>query len=325
MSLGAGAKRVFFLQLAQLLRAGVGLPAALRKLQNHSGKSLNSLVEALIKRVDSGAGPGDLFHEIPAFTPMERAVLNACARSGRLDRGCDLLAAHLEHFRAVRSAILRKLAYPMFVLHFGVFALPLRTLFVDGAPVYLRQTLGSLAILYAVAGVLFFIANALVRSGAQNVASDALLRALPVVGMIRGSFAVSRFCAVYDIQLEAGLNPADSLAAAAAASRSGMITNAVQRSLAEVRAGEKPGDVLEARAFTKGTLDAIRIAESTGSLDAELRRLAEENRAMGLARMASLSEWIPRLIYCGVLIYLGWQIVGYYRNLFAGYEKMMNF
>jgi type IV pilus assembly protein PilC len=323
---GPDAKRVFFHQLAQLLHAGIALPSALQKLERTAHGPTRALAKELHRRLESGTAAGDIFTGAPGLGAMESSVLNACARGGRLDQGCTLLAEHFDQMRAARATITQKLAYPLFVLHFGVFALALPTLLAGrGLTAYLQQTLGFLAALYVAAGALFFLGKAFAGLAAHNTLADTVLRALPAFGAARRSFALSRFCAIYEIQIEAGINAVDSLATAGAASRSALMAGSVAHALPAVRRGEKPGDLLDARVFTDELVNALRIGESSGNLDAELRRLADENRRRALGRVAMLSEWLPRLIYCAVLLYLGWQIISFYKGMFAEYNKLIDF
>ncbi|HYR58984.1 MAG TPA: type II secretion system F family protein, partial [Chthoniobacteraceae bacterium] len=129
---------------------------------------------------------------------------------------------------------------------------------------------------------------------------------------------VSRFCATYEMQLGAGVNVMDGLKAAARASRSGLIAAAVRRALPKVAQGSQVGPLLSAGSgFPSSMLRDFTVGEQTGRLDEELDRLAEEHRRAALARLDTLAEWVPRLIYIGVVAYLGYRIVDFY----AGYWK----
>jgi len=39
----------------------------------------------------------------------------------------------------------------------------------------------------------------------------------------------------------------------------------------------------------------------------------------------TLSEWVPRMIYLGIMVLLGWRIVSLYQGMLAGYGKMLDF
>ena len=71
------------------------------------------------------------------------------------------------------------------------------------------------------------------------------------------------------------------------------------------------------QACGKPVLAMIRgfcVGEQTGELDAELKRLAAEYQADGLARLDALAEWLPRLLYIAVVIYVGYGVVTFYKS-----------
>ena len=61
-------------------------------------------------------------------------------------------------------------------------------------------------------------------------------------------------------------------------------------------------------------LRAIRIAEETGELHAELASLAQRSEELAMAALARWSEWLPKIIYIGMLLYAAWQIVKFYSD-----------
>ncbi|MEI9893039.1 MAG: hypothetical protein WDN28_03780 [Chthoniobacter sp.] len=73
--------------------------------------------------------------------------------------------------------------------------------------------------------------------GAVSGVLDRLLNAVPVIGTIRRSFALSRFCTVYGLQLDAGINVIDSVLTAGRSSRSGSVRSAVDSVVPEIRSG----------------------------------------------------------------------------------------
>jgi type II secretory pathway component PulF len=59
---------------------------------------------------------------------------------------------------------------------------------------------------------------------------------------------------------------------------------------------------------------SFRVAEETGELDAELTILAQRSEELAVAALNRWSEWLPRAIYFGVLLFAGWQIVHWYMD-----------
>ena len=248
---------------------------------------------------------------------MHRTGMGMCIiyRAGKLEQGFAQLSAYFGALAQARAGILKKCAYPAFVLHFGVFALSLRTIFESGVAAYLKATFGFLALLWGIVLVIALLVPLLRDAGSKSALLDSLLRMLPLVGGIRRALSTSRFCATYEMQLDAGINVLDGLQAAQRASRSGLIRAAVERAIPEVRGGSQVGGLLAASgAFPEPMIRSFCVGEQTGELDAELKRLAAEYQAEGLARIETLAEWLPRFFYIVILFYISYGVVTWYQS-----------
>jgi type II secretory pathway component PulF len=256
---------------------------------------------------------------------METAVLSAVERAGSLDRGLEQLAGYFEALTNARGTMAVKAAYPVFILVVGVFLLNLPKLINQSTAAYLRSTLGLLAILVAVVWLLVLLWRFLSGLATFSALADRLLRLLPVIGGMQRSFAMSRFCLAYDLQLEAGINTIDALSAAAMASRSGLVRRAVRSVLPEVLGGAQVGPLLAvSQAFAPDVVQGIMVGEDSGNLDRELRRLAEEHREKAFSRLNTLAEWLPRLLYIAILLYLGWSIISIYQGYLNQVQSLID-
>ncbi len=327
MSLSLRTKQSLYHSLGQLLRSGVPLPGALKSLAQTSSGGQRRLIRRLNDAINGGQTMGEaLAAQRPEVSELEIGIISACEKSGRLEYGMTQLAEYHGAFATAREGMLKKCAYPAFVLHFGIFLFPLKTLIVGGnVTAYLRETFGVLALIYGIA-LIFFLLIPLVRdAGSKSAALDSLLRIIPMVGKIRRAFATSRFCATYEMQLDAGINVLDALEAAQRASLSGLVRTAIRRAIPEVRNGAQVGPLLAASgAFPEPMTRALCVGEQTGELDQELLRMASEYQAEALARLETLAEWVPRLIYVGILIYVGYSVVMMYKGYIADIGKIIN-
>ncbi len=316
MSLSLRDKQSLYHSLGQLVRSGVPFPSALENLVRTTRGATRGVIQRLKDNVGSGQTVGESFaHQRPAVGEMEIGVIAAVERAGKLEQGLAQLSAYFGALEQARQSILKKCAYPAFVLHFGVFALSLRTIFEKGFGAYLRETFGLLALLWGVVLVIALLVPLLRDAGSKSAALDSLLRMLPLVGGIRRALSTSRFCATYEMQLDAGINVIDALQAAQRASRSGVIHAAVERAIPEVRGGAQVGGLLAASgAFPEPMIRSFCVGEQTGELDAELKRLAAEYQAEGLARIETLAEWLPRFFYIAILCYIGYGVVTWYQS-----------
>jgi type II secretory pathway component PulF len=180
---------------------------------------------------------------------------------------------------------------------------------------YLKQTFGVLILVYGIVLVIALLVPLLRDAGAKSALLDRLLRRLPLVGRIREALSTARFCATYEMQLNAGINVIDGLEAAQRASRSGLIRAAVEHAIPELRGGAQVGGLLAVSgAFPEPMIRSFCVGEQTGELDQELQRMAREYQTEGLARLETLAEWLPRFFYIAILLYLGYGIITWYQE-----------
>ncbi len=325
MSLPLRAKQSFYHSLAQLLRSGITFPSALEKLSHSARGPLRRTIQRLRDALAAGDTIGEACEQQRGvISPTEASVIAAVEKSGQLEHGLEQLASYYEALAFAREMVIRKSAYPIFVLHFGILSLGLPALFTSGGS-YVRATGPALAIFYGLALAAALLIPSLRDAGTTSAGLDWFLRCLPIVGKLRRSFAMARFCMIYQIELDAGVNVLDALAAAGRASRSGLVRAAVDRAIPEIRGGAQVGPLLaEGRAFPEEVSRSILVGEESGELDAELRRLATEYQADALVRLATAADWFTKLIYLAVVSYLGWRIVGTYQDYISQVEKLID-
>lgn len=325
MSLSLREKQRLYHSLAQLVRQGIPFPAALNKLAPSTRGDARRLVEKARKSLASGHTVGEAFAALPSIvTPLESAVVSAVEKSGQLDRGLRDLSDYFGALDTARRKMLISAAYPIFLLHFCILAGHITALFPNGSlGAYLRQVGTSLLFIYSVVAIIAFGVSLLREAASASAGLDRLLITFPVLGQIRRSFALSRFCTVYGLQLDAGINVIDSVLMAGRSSLSGLVRSAVESAVPEIRGGSQVGPLLAASgAFPDDLTQALIVGEETGALDDELRRMGLEFRDQALTALAVFTEWAPRLLYIGTLIYGGWQVVSFFQGYYAQIGKM---
>ena len=320
-------KQAVYLGLSQLLRSGIPFPRALDKLLSASRGSICHLIGGLRQSILDGHTIGEAFHlAAPIVSPMEASVITSLERGGKLEHGFQQLAGYFEALALARKLILRKSAYPIFVLHFGIFSMALPKLMEGGTGAVLWSTAPTLAIVYAGALVAALFLPSLRDFGTNSPALDRLARTLPMLGKVRSCFANARFCMIYGIELNAGVNVIDSLIAAGRASRSALIQRAVSAALPHVLAGSQVGPLLAAsRAFPENLARSILLGEESGALDKELERLASHYQAEALIRLQSTAEAFAKLLYFTIVSYIAFRIVSSFQETVAAQSKLLDF
>lgn len=320
-------KQNFYYELGRLLRSGSSFTKVVETLSHDARGNLRRFME----RLREAAGRGDSIAEAlekqrPTVSDLEVSIVSACERSGRIDQGCEQLSEYFGTLARSRAVVLQRLTYPAFILHFGVFILALPKFLIGGSTRdYLKQTVGVLLVLYCAVAIVALVVSQLNRLGRTNPALDRLLRALPGFGKVRRCYSLARFCATYEAHLQAGVNVMESLTTAGKSSQSALIAGAVRKGLPEIRGGSQVAPLLaKSSAFPAQMIRALRLGEETGELDQELKRLTGTFEKEALARVETLSEWLPKIIYLAIMLYIAWQIVGVYQGMLSGYEKVLD-
>lgn len=316
-------KSSLYRELGQLLKAGKPLPASMQLLHSATRGAVRELTAMVKAALDRGATAGEAFAEqYPVVSHLEASIIGAGARSGRLDQGCRYLSEYYAGLDSARKAVIRKMLYPIFLLHFTAFIGALPQLVTTGDFVaYFKSSAGVLVVIYLCCAVLGFVASMVLFEGARRTGVDRFLRMIPVYGRMRRAFALSRFCATYEMQLDSGVNVMDSLTAAARTSQSALVKEVIDRAVPQVRAGSQVGPLLAGtEAFTPDMVRTILVGEETGNLDEELKRMAHEFDADARWQLDLLGGIFSKGIYIMIMVYTGYIIISGY----MGYFKVLD-
>jgi type IV pilus assembly protein PilC len=315
-------KREFYAGMARLMRSGTSLPAALELMAQDAPRRVAHFLRALNTRIKAGEPLGDaLLMQRPRVSELEASIVSAAARGGRLDRGCEQLARYFEALERAGKELTSRMMYPVLVLIGGPFILNIKFLFTGSLKAFLWAAVAPLVIIFAIAAGIWLGWKVLAEVARTNVLVDALLARIPGIGPVRERFALARFFATLDAQLEAGVNIWEAFANAARTSDSARIITAARRAMPMLQAGERLSEALSReKVLPLEYLRAFRVAEQTGELDSELTALAEKAEKLAVATLNRWSEWLPRLIYGMVVVYSGYQIV----SIMRGYVSQIN-
>ncbi|HEY5892149.1 MAG TPA: type II secretion system F family protein [Chthoniobacterales bacterium] len=320
-------RSAFYSELGKLLVAGFPFLKSVEVLlaARPSG-GVRQLLQRLRVFAAGGANITDAFSRpgMP-FHSMEISLIAACERSGQLHRGCEFLSKYFARLDATRRSIAKRAAYPIFILHFGVVMLSIPRLF-QGEPAIrvfwgIAITLGGF---YIAAALIYIAFKVLHRTVSVSDLGDTVLGAVPLIGSIHKSLALSRFCTAFQMQLDAGVNVMDSLISAANASESALIKSAAHRMLPGIRDGNQVGaELAAAHVFPPDFLRGFVVGEQTGTLDSVLIGAADEHQVRAMAGIETLAEWIPRLIYVVITLYIGWSMIVMFQSAMTGVNKML--
>ena len=255
---------------------------------------------------------------------LEKSVLAAAERGGKLEDGFDHLCDYFSLLNETRQKILTNALYPIIMLHIAVPLSAFITKQFTGANFW-AVLFTRFGILYAIGALVFFGSVFLIRKGRTSQQIDALLNGLPVIGKARRSLAMTRFCKVFHIHLLSGGKIADGVELAANAAQSAGISRSAQRMVPDIRSGNPLGPLMVvSRFFPKDFSRAVLTAEESGELDTEMSRWAGYMHANAMDSMEGLGQWVPRILYYAIMIFVGYLIIRGYMDYLSGALGILN-
>ncbi len=314
----------FYHQLGSLLSAGVGVIQALEQLQRAPParwfrRPLADTLGLLREGTTFTEALGRSGTWLPSF---DLALLQAGEQSGRLDACCRLLAGYYESRAQMARSLMADLAYPVFLLHAGVFLFPFPQLFLTGnVAVYLGKTVGALAPLYGLVLVVLLACQGRRGERWRSVIERAL-RPLPLLGTARRSLALARLAAALEALLNAGVGMLQAWPLAAAASGSPALRRVVASWAEPLQAGSTPAELLRASPeFPEVFANLYHTGEISGGLDETLKRLYAYYQEEASRKFKLVVQWGPRLVYLGIMLLIAWRVVSFYLGYFAEINK----
>jgi type II secretory pathway component PulF len=321
-------KHLFYTEIAKRVDAGFGIRDAARAMLDTRLPPLQAgLLRAMDRDLEAGRSIAEAFGAgNPEIGELERRIIGAGERAGRLAPTFQQLADYFGMLAAARRDALQGMAYPLLLLHLGLFAgvlVPGLMAQSDFAAILGSFGLALLA-LYAAVFVAGLGLRALQAAAAGNAALDRALNALPLLGRARRALAMARFTKVYHGALLAGLPMAETVETAARASSSAALGEAGRQLVAVLAQGGALGPTfISCGAFPPAFARSYATAEEAGGLDKDLARwsaLYQDDAARGVKNAAGL---LSKLLYFAVLLFVAWTVIRAYSGYLGEMEKIL--
>jgi type II secretory pathway component PulF len=323
LRLGTGIKRkeitAFTREMAALLQAGIPIPQALDGLgQEEENPALRAVVLQISESVRKGAAISTALDEHPKlFNKLYVSMVRVGEEAGVLPSVMGDLAQLLEHEDEVRGEVAAAVAYPLFVLGFGIFTvailltvvlprlfgmlqdmlavLPLPTLILLNVSSVLSKhwvwiAIGSIAALVALRWY--------VRSPQGGLVWDHVKLRLPVMGSVFRASALSRFARTLGTLVKSGVSLLPALKIVENTIGNRVIARLIARVSDETRGGDSLATPLrKLNIFPNTVIQMINVGEETGKLDEMLLKIAAiEERHMRARTKTLVSLLAPVLI-----------------------------
>jgi len=309
----------FTREMSALLGAAIPIPQALDGLgEEEESPGLRAVILGISDSVRKGASLSSALDEHPRlFSKLYVNMVRVGEEAGALQKVMADLADLLEHEDEIRGEVKAAVAYPLFVLGFGLLTvvalltlvlprlfgmlqemltdLPLPTLILLKASAFLHSY-WPIVLLGSTAAVLGLRRYARTPQGAE-LCDQAKLR-IPVLGGIYRAAALGRFARTLGTLAKSGVSLLPALKIVENTIGNRVLAQQIARVAEDARGGHSLATPLrKLGVFPRTVVQMIDVGEETGRLDEMLLRVAEiEERHMRTRTKTLVSLLAPLLI-----------------------------
>jgi type II secretory pathway component PulF len=321
-------KHLFYTEIAKMVEAGFGIREAGRAMLDTRLPAVQAdLLRAMDRDLEAGKSITEAFGgEDRSITELERRIIGAGERGGRLAPAFQHLADYFGMLATARRDALQSMAYPLLLLHLGLFVgvlVPGLMAQSDFIEIVKRFVLALFA-LYAAVLIGWIGLNALLAAAPGKPGLDRVLNAIPVLGGARRALAMARFTKVYHSCLLAGLSMKETVETASRAAHSGVIAYAGRELVATLDEGGALGPkFVSCGAFPPAFARSYATAEESGSLDKDLARWSTVYQNDAARTVKTASNVVSKLVYFLVLLFVAWTVIRAYSGYYAELNELM--
>ncbi len=314
-------------QLAQMTAAGIDMLRALNELErNPPARSDRARLLMVIQQINSGATFTEALRSCVGWLPeFDLSLIESGERSGRLDSSFLLLSSYYSDRAGLLRNLISELTYPVFLLHFAVFLKPFPALFMGGSLAdFLVATLSILLPIYGLCVLAIILGQSRYGEG-WRAFLERVLGFIPMLGKARRQLAIARLSASLNALLNAGVDIFRSWELAAAASGSPAIRRLVARWIPEMRrTGNTPGQMMKSSTiFPYLFANEYAAGEISGRLDECVERMRNYYQQEGTRKLHAFAQWVPRLIYLAIMLYIAFHVVNFYAGYFGQVGRIL--
>ncbi len=309
----------FTAEMSSLLGASIPIPQALDGLgEEEENPALKALVLKISESVRKGSSLSAALDDHPRlFSKLYVSMVKVGEEAGQLPRVMADLAQLLEHEDEVRSEVRAAVAYPLFVLGFGIFTVTIlmtvvlprlfgmlqEMLSVLPLPTLILLKVSSalhhhwLAMLLGAGSVVAFVWWYR-RTPNGAIAWDRMKLRLPVIGSVFRSAALSRFARTLGTLAKSGVSLLPALKIVENTIGNLVLAKQISQVAEETRGGDSLATPLRKLGlFPRTVVQMIAVGEESGKLDEMLLKVAElEERHMRAKTKTLISLLAPALI-----------------------------
>ncbi len=311
-----------YIQLADMLQAGVPVLRALRVLAGQRDQRVAAIFREIAGAVADGESLADAMSRRPeVFKSTQVAIIRAGEKGGFLEEAVARLGQFVERQAELKGKLVGSLIYPIVLVTLGVTILVV--IFAVLIPM-VRPMFNRIEDLPAITSVVFAIATvvgryaplglAVVAAGAVafGVARkrpavrrrlDAAVLRLWAVGPLVRAVAIARFCRMLGTMLNNGVPMLSALATSRAAAGNLVLEGAIAEAAEAVGAGAQLAPSLgRSGLFAGDVIEMVAVGEEAGNVDKVLIRVADTIEARIERLLTNLIRLVEPLMIAAIAV-----------------------
>ena len=309
---------IFYRQLATMINSGMDVIGSMDFMSEQMRKSkLAGVVSQIRQYLLDGESLSQALAKFPRHFPQEHVyIIKYGETGGTLSTSLERISNYLEKNYDIQKRLITGLAYPFFLLHFAVFALPIPTLFTRGGN-YLVEVLKVLIPLYSLFFLFFLLKKALCFPRVKK-AHDSVALAVPVFGSLIKKSVLMRFIFALKCLYDSGVGIIQSWNIAADVCDNSVIKEKLLKGAPVIEKGDRLSQAfVQTGLFSHSTLGIISTGEKSGSIGQMLGKVADYYEKEYELLLGLIARLLPVIIYITVVFYVGFRIIVFYMGYFS--------
>jgi type II secretory pathway component PulF len=312
----------FFLQLGQLIGAGVNMHEAVLSLRTRIGtRRLQRVLTEIAPAISAGGNLGDQLEHYPQlFPPHICGMVRAGETSGKLPEVCTEMAEAFRLETIVWAGMtIPKLLYS-FVILIALFSVTMPEMLNHGENLqqclswYLSNTVPRLVRIILIALLAYQFLRTVLNLRSVKSLKDTILYYLPGINVFLRNAASARFLGALRILIGAGIEFAQALDIAATATGSSVMARQIKRAAERLRTGSSAHDALaNCVALPADMRGQLATAEQSGRYDDTLDGLsaiANQRRKTWMYGLKTITYVLGAVLIVAIIGYgvcYGWK------------------
>lgn len=319
-AVSVGDLAAYYRQFATMIKAGMTALDALDSLRRQTlNRVLRDASDYAFRHVERGGKISEALAEYPwVFRPLHIHLIMAGETGGKLDEMLDRLAAYVESQQKLHQRIKMSALYPCILILAVIFIPPIPKLVLGNFNEYFEATFGLILRLISIIFILWII-RLLSQYPRWNYIWGRIVLAIPMIGGITKSLALSEFYRSFSALYGAGLPITEALEYAADTTGNGYLSLKIKSGVPMLAAGESIDEVFKKIGiFPSMTIDMITVGAKTGDIDSVLEKMVEYTESAAQVSIHRLMTVVPILIFLAIAAYIGYYVVTTYVNMYTG-------